>query len=327
MDAKLQEKAELLIRNRETIGKCFMFGDSSIALAGSAVLTMRGKEVTKEEIKAAKNLLNSRVGIFSNIRSYGEIVFVCMIASQPDPEEYLSRALTAYGCLKEQFFWSTYLPFAAFIMAQDFPPEKYEEIAVKAKSVYEEMKKKHPFLTSSNHSPLCVMAAMSDRDFAVIEADDEQCYQLLKDQFFDKDSVYLLSHVLALQEGNSVDKCERTMSLFRQLKESGLKYGTNYELSALGFLACGSKDSGTIIREMSELDGWLKKQKEFGIFSMISAPQRLMYAGMLIQNGGSDRLSEEAAVDNTIAMVIMEEIIMYSIICSTSIAVTSSSSQ
>ena len=157
MENRYMEKAQLLLKNRDTVGKCFMLSESSVELAGAAVFTMRGKEATAEGIKSARHLLHSKVGMFSDIRLYGEEIFICMTASQDNPEEYLQRAISAYDCLKEKFFWSTYLPFAAFSIAQDFSEEEYEGIASRARLIYDEMKDRHPFLTGEEDSPLCVM--------------------------------------------------------------------------------------------------------------------------------------------------------------------------
>jgi len=319
MENRYMEKAQLLLKNRDTVGKCFMLSESSVELAGAAVFTMRGKEATAEGIKSARHLLHSKVGMFSDIRLYGEEIFICMTASQDNPEEYLQRAISAYDCLKEKFFWSTYLPFAAFSIAQDFSEEEYEGIASRARLIYDEMKDRHPFLTGEEDSPLCVMMAVSERDSSLVTDDDEKCYRILEGDFFDKNSVQMLSHILALQDGDAESKCARTMELFEKMRGANLKFGSGYELCSLGYLALSGRDSDVLVSEMSEMDGWLKEQKGFGFLSMTTKAQRLMIEGMLLRDDGRGDGVQAAAVTGMIAMVIMEEIILYSIICCTAV--------
>jgi hypothetical protein len=85
------------------------------------------------------------------------------------------------------------------------------------------------------------------------------------------------------------------------------------------------RDSDVLVSEMSEMDGWLKEQKGFGFLSMTTKAQRLMIEGMLLRDDGRGDGVQAAAVTGMIAMVIMEEIILYSIICCTAVTTVTNS--
>ena len=314
---KILEKAELLIKNRDTVQKSFLFEESRMIMAGAGILMMRGKEVSKDEIDAAKRLISQKVGILSDIRSYAEVPVVCMTAAQDDPEAYVNRALDAYAILKEKFFMNSYLPLPAFIMAQDLPEEKYEETGIRAKQVYRLLQANHPFLTGAEDSSLCVISSLCGREPAAFAKETEACYENLKGEFFSKSAVMALGMILALYDDAAEAKCAKTLSLFQALKAAGLPYGTGNELSTLGFLAMGTLSEEDIVSKMKEADKWLKAQKGFGFLSGFSEQQRLMYAGMLIQNGGWDAGIQTASIESTIAVLIMEDIILDTAIITT----------
>ena len=317
MDQKVMERAELLIRNRDVVKKCFSMGNGLTYLSGAAIYTMHDREATVEEIKAARAIIKAKVSVFSEIRGGAVISLVCLAAIQPDPEAYIDKALQAYHSLRSQFFPSPYLPLAAFTMAQNMPLEDFDPLSEKAKALYQLFKQKHAFLINSTDSPMCLLMAMEDRDPDDLLADIETCYQILKTEFFSKDAVQSLAQVLALCPGEPEDKCAKTMALYNGLKDAGIKYGTSYELATLGGLALSGEDFDTIIRSMGEVDQWLSKQKGFGILSMISAKHRLMFAGMLVQlSCDQTDLAQTMALNSTITIVVQEELILYAIMAS-----------
>lgn len=127
--------------------------------------------------------------------------------------------------------------YASLILSDVVEPERYGEIAGRTRHIYELMRNEHPFLTSGEDSVFAAMLALSELTDEQIVEETEQCYRLLKPEFFSGNAVQSLSHVLALREGKAEDKCKATMELFHSLKARGCKYGTDYELATLGVLA------------------------------------------------------------------------------------------
>jgi hypothetical protein len=318
MDEKVLERADLLIKNKEVVARCFLIEEGMVHLSGASILTMKNRAATEEMIKSAKKLIQEKVSVFSEIRGNAMVPLVCMTAVQEDPGSYVDKALLAYKTLKTEFFFSPYLALASFLMAEETSEDQYAEVTEKAKQIYRLMKKDHPFLTGEQSSPICVIMALSGKDEVALTEDAAACYQILKPSFLSGESVQSLSNVLAMYEGSPEEKCRKTMELFELLKNANMKYGTFYELSTLAPLAMSDMDNGEIVSMMQEADKWLSEQKGFGFFSTVSEKQRHMYAGMLIQSScsASDAL-QAMAISSAISIMVMEDTLLYCSICST----------
>ena len=90
------------------------------------------------------------------------------------------------------------------------------------------MQKRHPFLTSVEDSAF--YGSLSEMEEESLIAECENCYQILKPEFFSANAVWSLSQVLALFGGTTEEKCAKTMELFDGLKEVGCRYGTGVSL-------------------------------------------------------------------------------------------------
>lgn len=308
MNETTLRRCQQLIDNRDLVKTVFRWDSGLMHLCCAGIYSAKGLDVDVPLLQASKALLKSRVSAFSNFRSTAENAVAAMLAVTGQPEQTLENGLAAYELLKKEFWGSAYLPLTAMVIAQHAHPQRYGEITVRTREIYNRMKAEHPFLTSSEDSALCALLALVDRPNDQLVNDMEECYQLLKPHFFSANAVQGLSHVLALCSGGSAEKCERTLALFQHLKAAGRKYGTDYELPTLGVLAASGTDLSAIVTNMIEIDDWLSMQKGFGFFGSVTAKQRLMYAGMLAQHDDiSENAMQTAAIGSTVALVIAQE--------------------
>lgn len=322
-----RRNCELLIENRNRVKAVFSWTGGLLNLACAGIFTARGKTADESVLEDCKDLLKQKVGVFSNFRSTARSPIAAMLAAGGSPEQTLENGLLVYQLLKKDFWASVYLPLAAMIIAQTAQPSRYEEIASRTRTIYERMKKEHPFLTSGEDSTFCALMALSEKTDDGMLEDAGQCYQGLKPHFFSSDAVQSLSNVLALCGGRPDAKCEKTIELFEKLKAAGHKYGTGYELPTLGVWAMSGGDSDEIVQEIAEIDDWLSQQKGFGLFGGVPRRQRLMYAGMVAQK---DYLNEEAmqtaAVNGTISLIVAQEAAMYAAVAASSAAAAAAAS-
>lgn len=278
-------------------------------------------------LQGCKELLNQRVGFFSNFKSTARSPIASMLAISESPNRTLDNGLLVYQLLKKEFWSSTYLPLTAMVIAQMADSDQYEAIATRTSRIYNRIKAKHPFLTSGEDSANCALLALSEKTDDELIYEMEFCYQQLKPNFFSSNAVQSLSHVLALGQGTPETKCRRTMDLFNGLKYAGYKYGTSFELPTLGVLALidGSKDK--MIQEMVEINNWLSQQRGFGFFSSVTAKQRLMYAGIITQLEyiNTDAM-QSTALNSTISLIIAQEASMCAAIAACSAASANASS-
>lgn len=308
MDLQTLKDCELFIANKKAVKKVFPWDGGLIHTCCAGIYSSKGMTVDTRILKECRNMLKSRTTVFSNFRSTVSSPLISLLAAGETPSLTLDNTLQIYKALKKQLRNTTYLPLTATVIAQSANPLDFDRIVSRTGHIYSLMKSKHPFLTSGEDNAMCALMALSDKTDDILLDDMEECYRILKKQFFSSNAVQSLSHVLALCDGAPADKCNRTVRLFKILKESGRKYGTDYELASLGVLAMSNADFNEIAALMTEIDAWLSKQKGFGVMSPISKRQRLMYAGILAGRKYIDETSIQiTSVNSTMSMIIAQQ--------------------
>ncbi len=328
MTETLKKRCELFIENYNTIRSGFVWENSYLYPICANVFTEKNKRVDAAWLKECVSVLKQKTGLFSNFRGISRLVIASFLAVSEQPERKMEQTLQVYQLLKEHFWASDYLPVAALIVENLAQPAEYKHVAMRTREIYNQMKNEHPFLTSSEDSTLAAVLALSEKSNEQLIHDMEQCYQLLKPNFFTGNSVQSLSHVLALGEGLPDAKCRKLMELFELFKREGCKYGTSYELPTLGVLALLEVDAKTLVSEITEVDAYLKTQKGFGMFG-IGAKQRLMYAGMLVADNyinAEQSTLTTAAINSVVAIVIAQQVAICAAIAASSAAAASASS-
>lgn len=321
MRDEVRRRCELLIQNRDTMNEAFKWGSNLLNLSAAYMITTKEKSANVAKLKECKDLIKERTGALSNFRGNSICSVTAMLSVSESAERLLEGGLQAHRMLKEKLRDSAYLPMAAMSVARFAPKEKYEELVDRTKEIYDRIKKEHPFLTSGEDCSFCTLLAMSEKSVEELVTDAEACYRFLTEHTrYPKNSVQSLSHVLALYEGTVEEKCEKVMELYDTLKACGLKYGTNYELPMLGILAMTNQDYEALAEELAEVSTWLSKQKGFGFWGYVSVRQRLMFAGMLLQEQSD--VSETALMQSSIATVIAQQAAMLSVMVATSAAAT-----
>ena len=311
MNERTLARCKNLIKNKETMKSAFAWEDGLTHLACAGIFINKEQTANEEMLLQCKDILKRNTGIFSNFKSTAKPMIVAMLAANENPQLLMERGLKVYDLLKEEFMSSVYLPIAAMIIAQYADEARYAELAQRTRRIYKQMRADHPFLTSGEDSTFCALMALLDKPDEVLLGDAEECYKILKNNFFSSNAVQSLSHVLAMCDGEPKNKCQKTMELFQKLKEAGHKYGTSYELPTLGVLAMADGNQDEIAAEMAEIDQWLSEQKGFGFFSSISAKQRLMYAGMIAQQDYiNDKMMQSAAVNGVISLIVAQQAAM-----------------
>jgi hypothetical protein len=174
MREDLKRIAENFIKNRDAVKAAFPWDNSMFYPICSMIFTNEGKTADAETLKACKQLFKKSLNVFSSFRGAAEISFISMLAVDGNPEERLSKAKKLYGMLKELFWGSEFLPVAAMMLSRTVPEDKYEELCVRARRIYELFKKEHPLLTSSEDSVYAVMLALSEKDDARLIAECEE---------------------------------------------------------------------------------------------------------------------------------------------------------
>lgn len=309
MKESLTWRCKLFIENREIIKETLVWQSSYLYPLCSSFLTSQEERADQEKLIQCKRILNERTEFFSNFRGISKMAVITMLSMQENPEETMDQLLGVYQKLKELFFPSEYLTIAAMSIVQIADPNQYQMIVQRTRSIYDNMKQNHPFLTSSEDSGFAALLALSDlnEEYAIQEM--ECCYKWLKPEFFSKNSVQSLSHILTLGQGSSEYKCKRALKLFHILKSRGYKYGTGYELATLGVLAMIDGDLQEFAEDMIEVDEFLRTQSGFGTFFGVGSKQRLMYAGIITMCDSISNIStmHSSALSRIMSLIIAQQ--------------------
>ncbi len=323
MRESLEKLCNQFIAARDVIKDTFRWDGSYLAPVCANLFCAAGAFPDQDRLRAGRELINQRTGIFSSFRGYIRIPLACLLSMEDHPDEKFGQTQNVYQMLRREFSGSDYLALAAFLLTEY---DCTEERIARGKGIYRRMKAEHPLLTSSEDSIYALMMAWSDQSDDELIAGMEACYQLLKERFHDSDCVQTMSHILAMDKAETNAKCERVFTLYDMIEREIGKYGKHHELAVLAALAMLPAEPGALVRDMAEIDAFLEQQKGYGFFG-IDRKTRLMHAAMIASDAYVPRDAvDTAALSGTIATLIAMQMAMCAVIASTTAAAASSSS-
>ena len=314
MKDSLRTLCETFIENRDILTHHFRWENSQILSLCASLFLGEKMRPDPEKLKACRDLIRRSAGVFSVFRSSHSFPLVCLLSMDKDPQRKLERAMEIFRDLKESYRSSDYLALAAFMMTDfDCSREKIE----RGQNLYRIMNQEHPILTSREDTFFTALMAFSPRSDDRILQDMEELYRRLKERFRDSNCVQTMAEILATEEGDSGDKCDRVFRIYDRLKENGRKYGRHNELATLAALAVTDTETDELVRDILDADAFLATQKGYGLLGP-GAQARLMHAAMIVSDGlVSHDAMNRAALSGTIAQVIAQEIALCAMVTST----------
>ena len=316
MDRQMENKCLKLVENYRILAAGNKMEFTEMLLACAGIYLAAGREPDMDRVKECKKLLKSKAGIFSNFRGSDELLVRCKMALAPDPALYFESVEREYQHIKT-FFSGEQTVLAAMILAEQ---DGSGSLAEKTKSIYKEMKEAHPWLTSEDDLPFAALMAVSGRDASAVYAEAEEIYALLKEKLkADKNTMQMLSHILAIRSGRAEEKCEKLCALAAGLKAAGHSLGRGSRLAILGILADSDLPADTLVDRICEADDFLKQHKPFhGLFG-VGRECRRMFAVQMVQASLSeeDSLGTSAMLTASVELAIITMILMMIIVSST----------
>ena len=227
-------------------------------------------------------IIKDKTGVFSQFKDTTNFMSSVMLSLQADPEPMFKSALNVYDAMKHEGFHSSpYLVLAAISIALQADPYNYRRVITSAKSYYDAMKEEHKFITSSDDYGFAALLAMSEKPVHQAVKEMEDCYRILKGDFYGANAVQALSHVLTFSEEPAFAKCRRVAELNRALKDNKCKIGSGIELSFLGVIALLQEDTHKLVDEIAMVRDYLKSKKGFTSWA-ITNTERIMFAVALV---------------------------------------------
>lgn len=280
MRDELHRICEEYLKKREMMAEIFTWYNVRLypVCAGIALDKVN---ITKEEVVGCKKMIEKKTNIFSELRGNAFPPIACHLACAENPEELLEQVLKIYKMLRNADVPSGYLPLAAIIIATFGDECDYDRLIEKTRDIYHRMKEEHPILTSGEDSPYAAMLALDIKETQDIIQEVEKCYEFLKGSFFSKNAVQSLSHVLAMGEGDTLDKCRRFMDIYMTFKMKGYKFDADYYLSVLGAVSLIPFEVNSLVDDVIAVTEFLDKQPGFGMIDS-SLKERMAHATVIV---------------------------------------------
>lgn len=310
MNKELLNRCRLLVENRNTMKSAFKWENDSMGLAGSAIFTNLGKKIDLSAMKEAKKVFKENVGLFSGFRSEVKIPFMCKMVISGNPLKYFKTIEKICGMLKAKTTGSSqYRVLAAMTICDHVKEDEYQKYVNKTYEIYKKMKETHKWLTASDDIPFAAMLAVTDINIDTLFAEIEKCFEGCKGFFKNKNARQTLSHVLALSTLSSEEKCRKTGEIWKLLKNSNHKFGTNHEIAILGTLISLDLSTDDIVKHIVDADEYLKQEKGFGNLAL-GAEKRRMYAAIAVMCAfkPEDKTIQETVLSSSMAIAIQMEV-------------------
>ncbi len=307
MNQELLEKCQLFVENKNALDKGFVWDGATIMPVCAMLYTQNNQKVDVEQLKECRKLLKGKVGVFSGLRSYGEMVLLSKMALSENPADYLEKTMQAYTLFKKyKLSEDAFTALAAMLLVEHVDLTRWELTLEGAKRIHTRMKKDHPFLTGTEDVSFAILMAMSDLPEEWMMQEMEACYKALYKKFGATDGLQSLSHVLAMNQEETAKKCEAVLELDALFKGKKKKFDSN-GIVMYGSLYMMQFNQEEMLDTIIEVDAYLKQQKGFGVFS-VDSYQRLMYATMLVMNQFEQDNSnmQMSMLNNVIATIIAE---------------------
>ncbi|MBO4866141.1 MAG: DUF4003 family protein [Ruminococcus sp.] len=323
MKNNINEFCTQFIINRDVLKKAVRFESSFFYPTAANKLTAAGVVVDEDEFKECKKILKKSISSISYLRGHSELTILTEMYLSGDPQGAAERIVETYSILKKHFSSSEYLAFLAILLGNNADAKQSEEIGTRARRLYDMMKKKHPILTNSADSTMSGFMALSDKSDEQLIEDCEECFNILKKTFSDKDAVQSCAQLFSITEGDNSEKADKMTELYDTLKEAGRKFDKHYGLPVLAAVSICDRDVKTIADTMLEADAFLSKQKGYGALST-DKRTRLLHAAMLTLSFYCGSENSQAATLAMMAAQQAAECAMIACIAASSAAAASS---
>lgn len=201
---------------------------------------MNGKPFNMEHYWNLAEDIKNQAGLFSSIRWESRYITAAMLDVGFDrPEEQIPSLFNAYEELTDAKFQRgifTYIAASVMIKNSGSGRSDYRPVILRAKNIYDSMKKKHRFLTTAEDYPLAMLLATKGSN-SIIEHSEQYYEGLNRNGLRKGNHLQMLSHILTFdQENKPEDLVRRTIDVFDSFKEVGLKQKTIY-YPVMGMLA------------------------------------------------------------------------------------------
>ncbi|MBP2076277.1 DUF4003 family protein [Oceanobacillus polygoni] len=238
--------------------------DRRTLMAIASLYVMSKKEFHFDAFIQLADRIKARAGFFSPMKSTSRFTTAATLDIKFDrPENQINNLFVFYDKLRKAKFSSgvyTYLAASTLLTHADHR-ENEEQMIVRAKEIYDGMKKEHPFLTSASDYPLAVLLAYDNHN-SIIEQIERYYESLSKNGFRKGNDLQFLSHILSLDTNTSVDRLvSRTTTIMDSFRDAGIRPRPMY-YPIIGMLSLLPEEQFQM-HEISRMFDQLNNEKSF----------------------------------------------------------------
>lgn len=284
MANSLQELCGLQIENEKIIRKASFLELDEVIKVGALFYTVRNISPDGEKIRACKEILKRKTGIFSNFRGFLQFAIQVKMSVSPDPEAYLDAVLAIYKKLAEgRILPGEIIVMTAMTIYDLSDGRDVDSVIAAVKEAYAKIRQKHKFLTNENDLSYIAMMVLSGKDMDRQLEEVEMLYAALKERFhMPSDTAQSAALVLSMSSKPADQKAESFISFYQALKE--VKHATSKGKAMSVYAAFTDLDAPRelLVDEIGQAEDWLRHQKGYGILSS-SDVRRVMAAALVLQ--------------------------------------------
>lgn len=332
MNASVQSKCELILKNRNMLKKSMFWEVSSntYAIMAALITAAKGVNADADQYKANKKTIRKNINFFSAMRGYTEAVLATKMLLETRPEEYIQGVQEVYKKLRSihKLTASAYMVMAAMNIYEHSGVGGADADIEKLEVLYKTLKKAHPLLTWDEDRGYLSMLIASDISPDALVDEIEKCYKECKKVALSKDAVHSLAQVLSLSSKSAEEKGEFVRKMLAGLKENKKPISKSYGLTAIGALALLDVPAERLIQDIIDADNYLKGQKGFKWYNE-GKRLRMVYSTLAVfmSYAGEEDSQLSSCISANIAVEIaIEIVIMIIIMMQTSASNASSSS-
>lgn len=268
LSTEYEKKKELFLRYYEALQQQLKWKvDKRTLMLMASQLTTADRQLDVHQLVELAEEIKRRSGFFSNLRSSLRYTIALSLLTNhdDDPLKMFDKLIASYQDLLEAGFSRSIFTYfaAASVLSNWTNGTDVKKQARRAKTIYDEMRRKHFFVTSYDDYPLAVMLAQSDRDVDAIMDEIAYYYKKLSSHVFRKgNNLQLLSHILTCGGINNRELLvNRTMQWHDALRSQDIKIrGLHY--AALGILAL-IESPDHLISDVTAMYDALNASKQF----------------------------------------------------------------
>lgn len=302
----LQVENEQIVRN---VGKLQM---EELAKMGALFYTARNRHADGDKIKESKEILKRKAGIFSNFRGNLEFAIRVRMSLETNPEVYIDHVMSIYRKLVEgRKLPGEILAMTAMTIYEQSNGQNIDQIITDTREAYAEIKQKHKFLSDESDMSFIALMVMCGKDVRKTLDEVEELYLALKDRYrMSSDTAQAAALVLSMSEKPVSEKVDDFVTFYQKLKEAKHHTSKGKAMSIYGAFADLDIPRETLLKEIGEVDDWLKQQKGYGILYN-SDIRRTMAATLVLQYHEAEKLtSYTTQAASVVSQVIAEEVIL-----------------